>query len=239
MKDIVEQIDARVTIKTNIVEKVEIPVKAFITEPRIVPVKDIDFGKIQIGTQAFSDVTVSNPFNHTIAIEFYIGRNTLRQMHLAETKAYEYQKEFDKARLKAMKQNDSGIDGLISANPASEYAKRYRAIIDEFKSSNKLSALTKLPHMKLWCEREEFKELMQRKTKHPDMQDLGLAELEFEKLVQSHLREFNKLTKEEAMQGPDFKDTRRMHINFEGVLTDNPLHLCAMTIELFMTNPKS
>jgi len=42
----VEQIDAKITIKTNTVDKIEIPVKAYITEPRIVPIKDIDFGKV-------------------------------------------------------------------------------------------------------------------------------------------------------------------------------------------------
>ena len=49
-KDLTEEINAKVTIKTSIVDTVEIPVKAFIEKPKILPVTDIDFGKVQIGT---------------------------------------------------------------------------------------------------------------------------------------------------------------------------------------------
>lgn len=41
-----EEIKAKVTIKTNLVDQIEIPVKAYITEPKIVPMKDIDFGRV-------------------------------------------------------------------------------------------------------------------------------------------------------------------------------------------------
>jgi len=88
-----------------------------------------------------SDVTVTNPFNHTIAIEFYIGRTFLKENHLSEIRAFEYAKEFDKARIKAIRTNDSIIEGSVPHKPESKYAIRYKEIIEEFKSSNKLSAL--------------------------------------------------------------------------------------------------
>jgi len=45
-RDIVEEINAKVTIKTNIVDKIEVPVKAFVEKPKILPQVDIDFGKV-------------------------------------------------------------------------------------------------------------------------------------------------------------------------------------------------
>jgi hypothetical protein len=167
LRDVIEPIEATVTIKTSIVDKIEIPVRAFLVEPRILVVKDIDFGKVQIGTQAFSDVTVSNPFNHTLAIEFYIGRNYLKHTHLSEKKAYDFNKEFDKARIKAMRTNDNIVYEPTPSNPASEYAKRYRYIIDDFRATNKYSALNRLPFMKIWCDREEYKALQKRKEQDP------------------------------------------------------------------------
>ena len=35
LRDVVEVIDAKVTIKSNVVDKLEVPVKAFIVEPKI------------------------------------------------------------------------------------------------------------------------------------------------------------------------------------------------------------
>jgi hypothetical protein len=46
IKDIVEEINAKVTISTSVVDDIEIPIKAFISEPRILPLKDLDFGKV-------------------------------------------------------------------------------------------------------------------------------------------------------------------------------------------------
>ena len=57
----------------------------------------------------FSDVTVNNPFNHTIAIEFYIGRNHLKHFHKSEIEAHEYQLNFDKARIKAIRSTDANL----------------------------------------------------------------------------------------------------------------------------------
>ena len=50
VRDVIEEINATVTIKTNIADRIEVPVKAFVVEPKILPIKDIDFGKVQIGT---------------------------------------------------------------------------------------------------------------------------------------------------------------------------------------------
>jgi hypothetical protein len=116
-------------------------------------------------------VTISNPFNHTIAIEFYIGRTFLKENHLQEVRAMEFAKEFDKARVKAIRTNDSIIEGSLPQNPTSGYALRYKEIIEEFKSSNKLTALNKMPHMKMYCERLEFKNYLKRKENN--MQELG------------------------------------------------------------------
>lgn len=86
-------------------------------------------------------------------MEFYIGRNYLKEHHYSEIRSTEYTKEFDKARVKAIRTNDNILEGPFPTNPQSEYAKRYKNIIDEFKSTNKLAALLKLPHVKMWCER--------------------------------------------------------------------------------------
>ena len=50
VRDVIEEINATVTIKTNIADAIEVPVKAYIVELKILPIKDIDFGKVQIGT---------------------------------------------------------------------------------------------------------------------------------------------------------------------------------------------
>lgn len=50
VRDVIEEINATVTIKTNIADAILVPVKAYIVEPKILTIKDIDFGKVQIGT---------------------------------------------------------------------------------------------------------------------------------------------------------------------------------------------
>lgn len=82
-----------------------------------------------------------NPFNHTIAVEFYIGRNFLKEKHYQEIKVYDYYRDLDKARIKAMRPNDNVLEGSIPIHPQSEFAKRYSAILEEFKSQSKMSAI--------------------------------------------------------------------------------------------------
>ena len=44
--EILEQIEAKLTIKTNIVDQIEVPVRGYITEPKILHTKEIDFGEV-------------------------------------------------------------------------------------------------------------------------------------------------------------------------------------------------
>jgi len=188
-------------------------------------------------------VTVSNPFNHTIAVEFYISRNQLKHMHLAEIKAYEYAKELDKARVKAMKQQVDIFDNPI--NPNSDYAKRYKNVVEEFKSSSKHSALTKLPFMKIYCEREEFKAYLKRKEQDPYTQELGYWEVEMEKKAKEKLYPFIKdMTPEELIElsKKDEREIELFNVHYDSVWgseTNNSLLLCAITAELFTKNPKT
>ena len=64
--EILERIEAKLTIKTNIVDQIEIPVHGFITEPKILHAKSIDFGKVQLGSKRSERVEIYNPFNETL-----------------------------------------------------------------------------------------------------------------------------------------------------------------------------
>lgn len=74
--DIIEDIQATITIKTNIVDQIEVPVRGFITEPKILGAKTIDFGQVQIGSKRSERLEVFNPFNETLYFKLFIGRST-------------------------------------------------------------------------------------------------------------------------------------------------------------------
>lgn len=70
---ILEKIDAKLTIKTNIVDQIEVPVRGFVTEPKILHAKSIDFGEVQLGSKRSEKVEIFNPFNETLYFQLFIG----------------------------------------------------------------------------------------------------------------------------------------------------------------------
>jgi len=46
IKDVVEEISATITVDTNVVRNIEIPVKGYMTAPKILKAKVFDFGKV-------------------------------------------------------------------------------------------------------------------------------------------------------------------------------------------------
>ena len=74
---IIEDIHAVVTIKTNIVGSIEVPVSAHVTKPKILMNRFIDFGGVQVGSYKTQSLELQNPFNETLYINLFIGRNTI------------------------------------------------------------------------------------------------------------------------------------------------------------------
>lgn len=74
---VIENIHAIVTVKTNIVGSIQIPVTASVTKPKILKERYIDFGGIQIGSYQTRALELENPFNETLYVNLFIGHNTV------------------------------------------------------------------------------------------------------------------------------------------------------------------
>lgn len=55
----------------------EIPVTAFVTKPKIIIDRFIDFRGVQIGSYKTHSMALQNPFNETLYVNLFIGRNTI------------------------------------------------------------------------------------------------------------------------------------------------------------------
>ena len=76
--DVIEEISAVLTVETSVVDSIEIPVTATVVRPEILSESLIDFGSVQIGAQKSHDLELFNPFNETIFVNLFIGRNTVK-----------------------------------------------------------------------------------------------------------------------------------------------------------------
>ena len=76
--DVIEEISAVLTVETSVVDSIEIPVTATVVRPEILSESLIDFGSVQIGAQKSQDLELFNPFNETIFVNLFIGRNTVK-----------------------------------------------------------------------------------------------------------------------------------------------------------------
>lgn len=72
-----EDIRAVVTVKTDIVGSIQIPVIAYVTKPKIIVDRFIDFGGVQVGAYKTRALELQNPFNETLYVNLFIGRNTM------------------------------------------------------------------------------------------------------------------------------------------------------------------
>ena len=77
IQGVIEDIHAEITIKTNIVSSIKIPVTAYVTKPRILVDRFIDFGGVQVGAYKSRSLELQNPFNETLFVNLFIGRNTI------------------------------------------------------------------------------------------------------------------------------------------------------------------
>jgi hypothetical protein len=74
--DVLEEIDCKVTIKTNVLDQISVPVKAVVTKPTIIKEKMLDFGVTQVGSHKKASIELHNPFNETLYLSLFLGRNT-------------------------------------------------------------------------------------------------------------------------------------------------------------------
>lgn len=73
----IEDIYAVITVKTSIVGSIQIPVTAYVTRPKILVERFVDFGGVQVGSYKTRDLELKNPFNETLYVNLFIGRNTV------------------------------------------------------------------------------------------------------------------------------------------------------------------
>ena len=74
--DVLEEIDCKVTIKTNVLDQINIPVKAVVAKPSIIKERILDFGVTQVGSHKKASIELHNPFNETLYLSLFLGRNT-------------------------------------------------------------------------------------------------------------------------------------------------------------------
>ena len=55
------QINTSVTLETNLMPNIEIPIVATMAKPQIVFEESVDFGYVQVGTQTAKSITIINP----------------------------------------------------------------------------------------------------------------------------------------------------------------------------------
>lgn len=84
IQGVIEDIRAIVTVKTNIVGTIQIPVLAYVTKPRILIDRFVDFGGVQVGSYKSRSLELQNPFNETLYVNLFIGRNTVEANHEVE-----------------------------------------------------------------------------------------------------------------------------------------------------------
>lgn len=80
IQGVIEDIHAVVTVKTNIVGSIQIPVSAQVTKPKIISDRFFDFGGTQVGSYKTKSLKVVNPFNETLYVNLFIGRNTVESV---------------------------------------------------------------------------------------------------------------------------------------------------------------
>ena len=86
------------TVKTNIVSSIEIPVSAYVTRPKILNDRFIDFRGVQVGSYKTHSLVLQNPFNETLYINLFIGRNTI-EANDEVTRLNNYQKHHGQLEL--------------------------------------------------------------------------------------------------------------------------------------------
>ena len=91
--DVIEEIRAVLTVETSVVDSIEIPVTATVVRPEILSESLMEFGAVQIGAQKSHDLELFNPFDETIFLNLFIGRNTVKMneeiKRINEYKIYE------------------------------------------------------------------------------------------------------------------------------------------------------
>ena len=75
-----EVIDAIVTVQTSVIEDIKIPVTFAVVKHQIFTEEIIDFGTVQIGSQKSRNLNLYNPFNETIFVNIFVGRNTIQMI---------------------------------------------------------------------------------------------------------------------------------------------------------------
>ena len=62
------EINAQITIETNVIQSITLPIKAFLTKPTIVSDEVIDFDVVQVGAVQSRNIRIFNPSEDTLMI---------------------------------------------------------------------------------------------------------------------------------------------------------------------------
>ena len=122
-----------ITIETNMIHNISIPVKTVITKPSLLNVASYDFGKVEVGTVKRGSITIHNPSEHPLEVSFYVGPiNFLEEIMkdlLSDEKLIKWKQLCDKATF-FDPYGRKMCEGLIELNSLSET--RRKNVVDYF-----------------------------------------------------------------------------------------------------------
>ena len=81
-------IEAKVTIKTSLVESIDITVTASLMKPRLALESEINFGQVQLNDHSFADIRLVNPTNETVQFRLLISFISHKETYLFREKLF-------------------------------------------------------------------------------------------------------------------------------------------------------